>query len=64
MSDERREYFRIEDEIALDYRMVSEDEGIRIVDAWLNAQFEGGRHLRRIQKIEPHSGPEAGGKSD
>ena len=26
MSDERREYFRIEDEIALDYRLISEDE--------------------------------------
>ena len=26
MSDERREYFRIDDEIALDYRLISEDE--------------------------------------
>jgi len=26
MSDERREYFRIDDEIALDYRLINEDE--------------------------------------
>ena len=23
----------------------------RIVDAWLNAEFEGGRHERRVEKI-------------
>ena len=27
MSEERREYFRIDDEIALDYRPISEGEG-------------------------------------
>jgi len=32
--------------------MVSEQEGIRIVDTWLKAEFQGGRHLRRIEKIE------------
>jgi ribose 5-phosphate isomerase B len=36
--------------------MVSEAEAIRIVDAWLHAEFEGGRHLRRIQKIEDIGG--------
>jgi ribose 5-phosphate isomerase B len=37
--------------IAIGGRMVSEAEGIRIVDAWLNAQFQGGRHQKRIDKI-------------
>ena len=38
--------------ISFGERMVSEAEAIRIVDAWLHAEFEGGRHLRRIEKIE------------
>jgi ribose 5-phosphate isomerase B len=38
--------------IALGARMVTEDEGIAIIDAWLNAEFLGGRHLQRIEKIE------------
>jgi ribose 5-phosphate isomerase B len=42
--------------ISFGERMVSEAEAIRIVDAWLHAEFEGGRHLRRIQKIEDIGG--------
>lgn len=38
--------------IALGGRVVSEDEGIRIVDVWLNSSFVGGRHRARIEKIE------------
>lgn len=38
--------------IAFGERMLSEEKAIRIVDAWLNAEFQGGRHLRRIEKIE------------
>ncbi len=38
--------------IALGGRMVSEQEGIDIVMAWLDGQFQGGRHQRRIDKIE------------
>lgn len=38
--------------ISLGARMVAEGEGTAIVDAWLNAEFLGGRHLRRIEKIE------------
>ncbi len=38
--------------ISIGGRMVSEDLGCAIVDAWLNAEFEGGRHARRIGKIE------------
>src|SRR4029077_1204970 len=38
--------------LSLGQRMVSESLALTIVDAWLNAEFEGGRHLLRIQKIE------------
>lgn len=37
--------------IALGERMLSEEKAIRIVATWLNAEFKGGRHLRRIEKI-------------
>ena len=37
--------------IALGERMLSEEEAVRIVDAWLNAEFQGGRHARRVQQI-------------
>ena len=38
--------------IAIGARLVSEALALKIVDAWLAAEFEGGRHVRRIQKIE------------
>ncbi len=38
--------------IAMGARMVSEEEGIQIVDTWLIARFQGGRHQKRIEKIE------------
>ncbi len=41
--------------IAVGGRMVSEKECIKIVDAWLDAKFQGGRHQRRIEKIEKSS---------
>lgn len=37
--------------ITLPARFVSHDESKKIIDAYLNANFEGGRHLRRIEKI-------------
>jgi ribose 5-phosphate isomerase B len=37
--------------ISLGERMLSEEEAVKIVDSWLNAEFKGGRHLRRIEKI-------------
>ncbi|MBC2602187.1 ribose 5-phosphate isomerase B [Puniceicoccus vermicola] len=33
-------------------RQTPVDEVLKIIDAWLAAKFEGGRHERRIQKIE------------
>mgnify|MGYP001075478777 CR=1 FL=1 len=38
--------------IAIGARPVSEAIALKIVTAWLDAEFEAGRHLRRIQKIE------------
>lgn len=37
--------------LVLPARFVSEEEALRIVDAYLDAKFEGGRHQRRIEKI-------------
>ncbi len=38
--------------ISLGARLIDRDVAIGIVDAWLDAEFEGGRHQRRISKIE------------
>ena len=38
--------------ISIGARMVSEPEAIEIVESWLKAKFEGGRHQSRIDKIE------------
>ncbi len=38
--------------IALGERMLSKEEAVRIVNTWLNAEFRGGRHIKRIEKIE------------
>ena len=37
--------------LAMPARYVSEDEGISILKAFLDAEFEGGRHQKRIDKI-------------
>lgn len=37
--------------LVLPARFISYDEAVAIVDAYLNAKFEGGRHQRRIDKI-------------
>lgn len=36
---------------AIPGRFVTDEEAIAIVEAYLNAEFEGGRHARRIVKI-------------
>ncbi len=38
--------------IALGARLVTGYMAANIVDVWLNAEFEGGRHIRRIEKLE------------
>ena len=37
--------------LCLPGRFISNEEANKITDAWLNAEFEGGRHERRIKKI-------------
>lgn len=37
--------------ISIGARMITEEMGIEIVETWLNAEFQGGRHKRRIDKI-------------
>ena len=37
--------------ISIGARMVSEEEAKNIVDTWLDSEFHGGRHQRRIDKI-------------
>lgn len=41
--------------ISIGERMVTREEGIKIVDTWLQSEFEGGRHQKRIEKIEGNS---------
>ena len=33
-------------------RFVSEEQGVAILKTWLETPFEGGRHSRRVEKIE------------
>jgi len=38
--------------LVLPARFVSEDEGVQILRTWLDSEFEGGRHARRVAKID------------
>lgn len=38
--------------LALGQRFIDEKDLLKIVDSWLNAHFEGGRHEKRVAKIE------------
>jgi ribose 5-phosphate isomerase B len=38
--------------LVLPARFVSIDRGVEIMKAWLGAKFEGGRHERRVMKID------------
>lgn len=39
--------------LVLPARFVTEQQGLEILRAWLSEPFEGGRHQRRVDKIEP-----------
>ena len=39
--------------LVLPARFVSEEDATRILETWLTTPFEGGRHERRVEKIEP-----------
>jgi ribose 5-phosphate isomerase B len=38
--------------LILPARFVSEEEGVQILRTWLETEFAGGRHRRRVEKIE------------
>ena len=38
--------------ISIGQRMISEEQALEIVRVWLETEFEGGRHLRRIQLLD------------
>ena len=38
--------------LVLPSRFVSEEEGMEILHKWLDTAFEGGRHERRVAKID------------
>lgn len=38
--------------LVLPARFISDAEGIEIMKRWLETEFEGGRHERRVEKIE------------
>jgi ribose 5-phosphate isomerase B len=42
--------------LILPARFVSEEEGIEILRTWLTTQFAGGRHSRRLEKIDREDG--------
>lgn len=45
--------------LVLPARFLSDDEGIEIMKRWLNTKFEGGRHERRVEKIDSNENSEA-----
>jgi len=38
--------------LSLGERMITKEQALQIVDLWLAAPFDGGRHQRRVEKIE------------
>lgn len=38
--------------LVLPAQFVSEDEGLEILRRWLDTKFDGGRHARRVEKID------------
>ena len=37
--------------LVLPARFISNEEAVEILDKWLETEFEGGRHIRRVEKI-------------
>jgi ribose 5-phosphate isomerase B len=50
--------------LVLPARYISEEEGIRMLEAWLTTDFEGGRHQRRVMQIDTGAGPGIAGEPD
>ena len=41
--------------ISIGQRQISEELALKIIDAWLQAEFEGGRHTLRIEMLDKKS---------
>ena len=39
--------------LVLPARFMTDDQAVKTMKAWLDAKFEGGRHERRVEKIDP-----------
>ena len=46
--------------LCLSGKFTPDAEAVAILDAWLNAEFEGGRHERRVNKIKDYAAENAG----
>jgi ribose 5-phosphate isomerase B len=44
--------------LVLPARFLSDDEGVQIMRRWLDTKFEGGRHERRVEKIDSNENME------
>lgn len=44
--------------IAMGQRVIGEGLALEILKAWLSTEFEGGRHIQRIEKIMAYEGEE------
>ena len=42
--------------LVLPARFVSQDDGVQILRSWLETEFAGGRHSRRVAKIDQEQG--------
>jgi ribose 5-phosphate isomerase B len=49
--------------LVLPARYLSEEEGVKILKTWLDTPFEGGRHERRVGKIERGKSDAASGEA-
>ncbi len=49
--------------LVLPARFVSDEDAVEILRAWLTTEFEGGRHTRRIEKIERDGADGAGSEA-
>ena len=38
--------------IAMGARMISQELAFEMIDTWMKTEFEGGKHLRRINMLE------------
>ncbi len=44
--------------LSIGQRQISQELTLQIIDAWLNAEFEGGRHIRRIEMLDKNFQPD------